>query len=143
MSFAKIKKHIAQNDGDMYVQMLICVFLFVAVLMFMLQVSSAMSQKLWIDEKLNDLQKLVSIQGCTETADIQAIEKEVLNRFGGEITYDCTYVDEDKQTVQLGNVVHIRYYNDALPIIKIHDGTIDITVNIQRQAISEVYYKPS
>jgi hypothetical protein len=111
------------------------------IIAFVFQVANTMTQKIWIDDRLNDITKLIAVQGKTQTEEIKSIENDIIDNMGGSISYETTYKDAVEHKVQLGTVVKVKYNNSAFPIITINDFNVSITVDIVRQAISEVYYK--
>ena len=72
-----IKSYIKNNKGDMYIQTLICLIIFVMVFLFIFQASSSMTQKMWLDDKLNDITKIIAVTGDVSCDEVSAVENMV------------------------------------------------------------------
>lgn len=139
----KLKQHLHGNTGDIYIQMLLCTTIMLIVSVIIISIASSVNTKLWLDEQLGDIVRLVESSGCTETPAIEAIEKNITDRLGGEITYVGPFInnDPDAGMVQLNDTVHLVYHCDEYVAVNIAMFPISTEINISKAATSNVYYK--
>lgn len=145
----KIKKYIKNNRGDTYISFLICITIAIPIFVFVFEASSAMTQKMWLDDRINDITNVVAITGDVSCEDVSLIENDIQDKMGGDFVYTSTaWVNPSKTPaedgrVQLGGIVNVTYKNEQYPIIKISDDFIlHIDIDLTRQSISEKYFKP-
>lgn len=150
---SSMKKHLKSNSGDMYFQMLICLMSVIIIVAFSFNVVTVMTQKVWLDDKLNDITRIVAVTGSTKDDQIEKIEKEISAKMDrldenkkGYLTFDCPkdgdWFNESKGEVQLNGIVEVNYTYDGYPAIEILNIEIPIDINLTKLAISERYYKP-
>ena len=144
----KIRNHVKNNSGDTYISLLICLIVAIPAIVFIFQASSAMTQKMWLDDRMNDITSVIAITGDVSCAEVDAIEADIIDKMGGSFTYSSSaWVDSLKSPdadgrVQLGGIVNVTYTNAQYPVIKIADDLIlHIDINLTRQSISEKYFK--
>lgn len=137
----RLKKHLRNHSGDMYIQMLICMLVFLITSVIVFTLASSMTDKLWLDEKLEDIANLVSSTGRVDTESVQRVSKQITDRFGGEIYFEGTFLDEDKTRVQLNDQVYVCYHHDEYTIMSIFGVDISTEINLSNMAISGVYFK--
>ena len=147
--FNKIKKYIKDNRGDTYISFLICIVIAIPIFVFIFEASSAMTQKMWLDDRINDITNVVAITGDVSCQEVSIIENDIQEKMGGNFIYTSTaWVNPAKTPtedgrVQLGGIVDVTYKNEQYPIIKISDDFIlHIDIDLTRQSISEKYFKP-
>lgn len=148
----KIKNHLKTNNGDLYIEALISLIVLVVVFAALIQMSTAMVQKIWIDNKLNDISKIVAVNGSWIDPDnnnkydeILNIENQIENKMGenGEITY---HYENEKLSypgmVQIGDSATITYTYDDFPVLDIlNKYNLAVDIDISKTAVSEVYHK--
>lgn len=140
----RIKAHVKSNGGDMYIQMLICMVCLLGLLAFAFQITATLTQKIWVDDQLNDITRIIAVTGDVDNEDVEEIILRITDKMGGRIEITpAEWFDEGEKLVQLGTTVKVKYLNDAFPVIKLGDFTVDIEVDLSRQGISEVYFKPT
>lgn len=143
----RIKDHLKDNSGDLYFQMMICLIAVVALLALSFNIVTATTQKVWLDDKLNDITRIVAVEGDTTTVAVDRVIEEIETRMGGEITFECPdpsdWFDESEGEVQLNGIVNVNYFNDNYVVVRILNIDIPITIDLTKIAISERYYKPS
>lgn len=138
-----IRNHLRDNHGDVYIQMIICLTVLLLVSVVVFTVASSLSKKLWLDERMNDISKIVDSTGTTKNEAISDIELSITNRFGGHVRYETNFLDDDpeKGLVQLNEKVKIIYHNDKYTVMSIFGNDISTEINIYKTAVSSVYYK--
>ena len=137
-----IKQHLKDNKGDSYIEMMICsvILLLMAVIFF--SVSTSVVDKLKIDQKMDDIASMVSATGTTKSEALTELENDLIDAYGGEISYDATYIGSSTYgRVQLNDVVIITYHVDKYTSLLLSEFEISTPINISRSAISEVYWK--
>ncbi len=141
--FQRLKQHLSDNNGDVYIQMLICTTIMLLISVIIISVASSINTKLWLDEQLNDIVRIVENTGCTKSDGIAEIEQAIKDRLGGSITYDGTFIrgDSAKGLVQLNDVVYVVYHHDNYVAVDILLFPIATEINIAKPATSNVYYK--
>ncbi len=142
--YKKIKQHVKQNNGDVYIQMLLCTTVLLLISVIIISVASSINTKLWLDEQLNDIVRLVETTGRTESAAISAIEDSITDRLGGQITYHGEFIaGAEGGRVQLNDTVYVNYYCDQYVAVNIAFFPISTEINLTKAATSNVYYKTS
>lgn len=138
-----IRAHLQTHRGDVYIPMLICLMLFLFITVIVFSIATSVTNKLWLDEKLTELEQTVSATGCVKGETLSAIEKEITDRFGGTITYKANFVDDDetKGLVQLNERVVIQYQSDKYVACSIAGFEVATNIDLEKIAVSCVYYK--
>lgn len=142
--FKRLKDHLRDNSGDVYIQMLICTLILLLISVIIISVASSINTKLWLEEQLNDIVRVVENNGSTETPAGEAIEQAIIDRLGGTITYEGRFINDNndnKGLVQLNDTVMVKYHCDKYTALKIIGIEISTPVNISKPATSNVYYK--
>ena len=158
--FKKITNHLKNNKGDVYIEALIALMGLVVVFAFLIQVSTAMVEKMYIDNKLTSIAKIVSMKGGwidPDTGDIRSeiekIQSDMTDKLGGgEITYttEKTYSSRPDNSsygpdgfVQIGDTVNINYNYPDYEVLNILDDKLEIKVDIDisKTAVGEIYHK--
>ena len=142
----RIKAHVKNNGGDMYIQMLICITCLLGLLTFAFQVTTTLTQKIWIDDQLNDITRIIAVTGDVDDAAIEDLTEKIIEKMGGQIVItpkNNEWFNESEKLVQLGTVVKVQYFNDEFPVLQMGDFVVNIDVDLSRQGISEVYFKPT
>lgn len=144
--FKLLKRHLKDKTGSEYIEMLICMMSLLVVAVILFSACTTLVQKLWLDEKMSDIAKLVNSSGTTKSEAITELENAIKNKFGGgEITYETNYLNDDanEAKVQLGNVVVIKYDKDNYDAISVGNiFNISSQIHLSKTAVSDVYYKP-
>lgn len=136
----KYLKSIKRNKADQYIQFCIIMGIVLAMTAGFFSIYGVFSQKMWLNDKMTDISRKISVCGCYKDTDVKAMEKEVTDRLGGSFTYTGDILDTSAGTVQLGSVIHINYKTEVT-VFSI--GTMNFTTNIDisKDSISEVYIK--
>jgi hypothetical protein len=145
----KIIRHIKNNKGDVYIEMLISMLIIMGLFAGMLQMSTAMIQKMWIDNKLTDITKIIAVEGTWDVPEIDVIEEEIMQKMSerggseGEIKYHYANKDENyPNLVQIGDPVDVIYEHKDYEVLNIFDKyKMSVDINVSKTAISEVYHK--
>ena len=148
------RKLLANNIGDVYIQMLICTTIMLLVSVVIMTVASSLNAKMWLDEKLDDIAKNISVSGSIDTTTIHNLEEDITRRFGGTITYSLKHRDDeidsetlsherlftDENRVQLNDQIIVYYYSDKYTAINIAEIKIETPISLSKMAISQVFY---
>lgn len=139
----RIRNHLQDNHGDVYIQMMICLTVFLLVSVVVFTVASSLNTKLWLDERLNDISKIVDATGTTKSDAILALEQSITDRLGGRVTYEANFLNDDPNAglVQLNEKVKIVYTNDKYTVMSVFGQEIATEVYVYKTAVSSVYYK--
>lgn len=157
----KITRHLKNSKGDVYIEALIALMGLIAVFAFLVQVSTAMVEKMYIDNKLTSISKIVSMNGGwidPDTGavrnDIQKIQDDMTAKLGdgGSIIYttEKTYSSRPDGSsfgpdgfVQIGDTVTINYLHPDYEVLNILDGKLEIKIDIDisKTAVGEIYHK--
>ena len=143
-----LKQHLHGNNGDVYIEMLICTTVMLLISVIIIGVASSINTKLWLDEQLNDIVKLVETTGCTQSQAISNIENAIIEKLGGEITYEGNLINVKNKNgqmqegcVQLNETITIRYYCSEFKAVNIAPFPISTEINLTKAATSNVYFK--
>lgn len=139
--FKKLIQHIGDNRADIYIQMLICTTIMLIVSVIIISCASAINTKLWLDEQLGDIVKIVENTGCTKSAEIDNITKAIVDKLGGEISFDGEFLDAQEGTIQLNHKVDLHYHCDNYEAVRLIAFPISTEINITKTATSNVYFK--
>ena len=155
----RFKKMWRDNHGDVYIPLMISMCILAVAFVVAVSIGSAMNTKMWLDEKLNDVAKVVSSNGTIQNERITELEEEIVERLGGSISYEGTFLipngvgsyevftgtipasDAREICVQLNDVVYVVYHNDQYAAIHIGDFVMHTDINLRSMAVSNVYYK--
>ena len=155
----KIKRMLKDRRGDVYIPLLISLCILAVAMVVAVSIGSAMNTKMWLDEKLNDMARIVSANGAIQTEQLTNIENEIIDRLGGQITYEGDFLIPDVMNgytpfsgsiaasdsrdirIQLNDVVYIHYTNNAYAAISVGEFTIDSDIDLRTMGVSNVYYK--
>lgn len=143
----KLKKHLCDNNsGDIYIEMLICTTIMLLVSVIIISVASSINTKLWLDEQLDDIVRIVENTGCVYGESIENIEKAIQEKLGGDVYFVGTFINDNKDgkgLVQLNETVYVIYHCDKYTAVSIAGFDIQTEINISKAATSNVYYKLS
>lgn len=140
-----IQNHLKSNKGSAYIETVVCLMSLLIVAVILFSASSTLMQKMWLDEKLSDISRLVNSSGTVKSDAITSVENAIKSKFGGgEFTYYANFIDDDadRGLVQLGEVVVISYDNPNYNAFSVGSFVIDTDIHLQKTAVSDVYYKP-
>lgn len=139
--FRKVFKN---RKGEVYIPLMIALFVLSVAMVTAVSVGSSMNNKMWLDEKLDDIGKIVASTGCIRSDEITAITEEITGRFGGTLDFEGDFLDDDKTVgkVQLNDVVYVTYKSDQYIAIQVGDWKIYTPVDMRTMAVSNVYWKP-
>lgn len=139
----KIKTHLKDNNGDVYIQMLICTTVMLLISVIIISVASSINTKLWLDEQLTDIVRTVENTGCTQSEAIQQIADSITSKLGGEVTFSGPFIDgdKDKGLVQLNDTVYVNYHCDEYTAVNIAMFPIKTEIDLTKAATSNVYFK--
>ena len=136
-----IKRHLKENNGDMYIQMLICTTVMLLISVIIISVASSINTKLWLDEQLGDIVKIVENTGCVKSDEILNIEKAITDKLGGEIYFVGEFLDTGDGTIQLNDKVEVHYHCDNYEVVSLLAFPISTEINLVKTATSNVYFK--
>jgi hypothetical protein len=136
-----MKRHLKDNNGDMYIQMLICTTIMLLISVIIISCASAINTKLWLDEQLGDIVKIVENTGCVKSPEIENISKAITDKLGGDIYFVGDFLDVGDGTVQLNNKVELHYHCDNYEVISLLAFPISTEINLVKTATSNVYFK--
>lgn len=142
--FKRLREHLRDNKGDVYIQMLICTLTLLLVSVIIISIASSINSKMWLEEQLNDLVRVVENTGCTTTEAGTNIENVIKAKFGGTFTYEGQFINNNsdhKGRIQLNDSVVITYHCDEYVALRILGVDISSPINLQKLATSNVYYK--
>ncbi len=139
----RIKRLFKNNKADMYIEMLICTTVMLIISVIVITMASSVNRKMWLDDQLSDIVKIVENTGCTKSDAITNIENNIKSKFGGNITYVGKFLNEDTGTIQLGDTVYVVFTSDKYTALNVSLFEISTPVNLQKAATSNVYYKVS
>lgn len=136
-------KHLKDHRGDVYIQMLICIVLLLIISVVIFTIASSVIEKMWLDEKVDDISKLVAASGCIHSDEITEIEQLVKQQYGGEFVYTGKYIDDDPVAglVQLNDQITVTYQSSEYVFLEVGAFKLSSPIRISRQAVSGVYYK--
>ncbi len=137
----KIKQHLKENNGDMYIQMLICTTIMLLISVIIISCASAINTKLWLDEQLGDIVKIVENTGCVKSPEIENISKAITDKLGGDVYFVGDFLDVGDGTVQLNDKVELHYHCDNYEVISLLAFPISTEINLVKTATSNVYFK--
>lgn len=139
----RIKNHLKDNRGDIYIQMLVCTMILLLVSIIIFTLITSVSNKMWLDNKLDYITKTVATTGSTKGSLLSEVINEITDRFGGTISFVADYIDEDeeKARVQLDAPIEICYHNDEYVALNIFGIKVSTVIDLHRTTISSVYYK--
>ena len=150
--FNTLRQHLKSHKGDVYIQMLICTTVLLVVSVIIISVASSINSKLWLDEQLNDIVKIVERTGDCQAPGIEDIEQAIIKKFGGEITYEGEFIDDriantqygyfaEDQKVQLNTTITVHYYSEEYRLLTVAVFPIATEINIEKKATSNVFFK--
>ena len=140
-----LKKHLKCNKGSAYIEAIICMMSLLIVAVILFSVCTSLMQKMWLDEKLTDIAKLINTSGTVKSSAITSIEDAIKDKFGGgTITYHANFLNDDESSglVQLGEVVVISYDRPGYNAFSVGVMSVGTDIHLEKTAISDVYYKP-
>lgn len=139
----RIRKLFKNNKADMYIEMLLCTTVMLIISVIIISMASSVNRKMWLDDQLNDIVKIVENTGCTKSDAITTIENNIKGKFGGQVTYVGDFLNESNGTVQLGDTVYVVFQADKYTALNVSLFEISTPINLSKAATSNVYYKTS
>ena len=136
----KLINALKNNKADQYIQFIICTVIGIVLVVSVMSLGTLYVQKVWLNDKLSDMSRIISVTGSYKDAEIYAIEDEVIDKLGGSFSYSGDILDTASGKVQLGSVVKINYKTE-IAVFSIGDAVINADVDLNKNAISEVYFK--
>lgn len=127
--------------GDLYLEFLVCLILFVACLSFTLQLYSAVRTKLWLDQKAEIVARSVAINGAV-TEHAEALLSEITEKLGPDTTvvWETTFW-EDTRKIQLGELFELRI-TGKVPLFQLgHTEPVTVSISTEVAGTSEIYWK--
>ena len=140
----KLRKLLKCNRGEVYIPLMIALFVLSVAMVVAVSVGSAMNNKMLMDQKLDEIARVVASTGCIRGDRITQLENELTTRFGGTVDYEGTFLDDDKVVgkVQLNDTVYIVYSNAEYVAFSLGGWDVRSPINMRTMAVSDVYYKP-
>ncbi len=143
--FSKIKAHLKDNSAEEYIPALVSITLILIISVIVICVASSINVRLRLDERLDDISKMVEQTGFLDSDAIIALENQLESEFGGNVTFSGeiyrSNASEGGHYVQLNKAVVVNYHNDNYTAVSIGTFNISTEVNLSKSATATNYIR--
>ena len=112
-----IKTYFKDNSAEEYIPALISVTLILIISVIVICVASSINVRLRLDERLDDISKMVEQTGYLDSDAIIALENQLEGEFGGNVTFNGEIYRKNGSGgghyVQRNKAVTVDYHNDS------------------------------
>ena len=145
MRFKQIKAYFKDNSAEEYIPALISTTLILIISVIVICVASSINVRLRLDEKLDDISKMVEQTGFLDSDAIITLENQLEREFGGNVTFNGeiyrSNASEGGHYVQLNKAVVVNYHNDNYTAVSIGTFSISTEVNLSKSATATNYIR--
>lgn len=144
MRFKNIKSYLKDNYAEEYIPALLSITMILIVSAIVISVASSINTRIRLDEKLDDISRLVEQTGYLDSDAIIELENQIKNQFGGEVTFYGEMVYDSQKGghfVQHNKIVAISYTNDDYSAVSLGSFQIKTDISLSKTAVGTNYIR--